>query len=44
MRTVTKLLLLSVVVVFISCQKEVDYATDNNSGSTGEPAPTIQVI
>lgn len=35
MRTATKLLLLSLAIVFTACQKEVDYATGNNSGGTG---------
>jgi len=34
MRTASKLLL-SLVIVFTSCQKEVDYATSGNSGGTG---------
>jgi len=35
MRTATKLLLLSLIIVFTACQKEIDYATSNNSGGTG---------
>lgn len=35
MRTATKLLLLSLAIVFTACQKEVDYATGNNTGNTG---------
>jgi len=36
MRTATKLLLLSsLIIVFTSCQKEVDFQTRNSSGGTG---------
>jgi len=35
MRTVTKILLLTLALVFIGCQKEIDYAAANNSGGTG---------
>ena len=35
MRTTTKLLLLSFVIFFTACQKEIDYATINTSGNTG---------
>ncbi len=35
MRTATKLLLLSLAIVFTACQKEVDYAPANNSSGTG---------
>jgi hypothetical protein len=35
MRTAAKLLLLTLIIAVTSCQKEVDYATSNNSGGTG---------
>lgn len=35
MSTATKLLLLSLAIVFTACQKEVDYATGNNTSNTG---------
>jgi hypothetical protein len=39
MRTATKLLLLSsLIIVFTSCQKEVDFQTRNSSGGTGGTA------
>jgi len=35
MRTAAKLLLLSLIIVFTSCQKEVDNVTSNNPGGPG---------
>ena len=35
MRTATKLLLLSLAIVFTACEKEVDNVTGNNTGNTG---------